>query len=140
MKNTARLLCIATLLASGMVRADVVVIVNPKNPNATLTAEHVAQIYTGATTAFPNGSAAAPLDQPEGSAVREEFLAKVVGKSGQQVKAIWSRLIFSGKGTKPKVLESSAEVKKQVAADPNAIGFIEKSALDGSVKAVLEAK
>jgi ABC-type phosphate transport system substrate-binding protein len=138
MKTTATLVCIAAL-ASGIARADVVVIVNPKNPLASLTAEQVGQIYTGATSAFPNGAAAVPLDQPEG-AVRDEFLAKVVGKSAQQVKAIWSRLIFSGKGTKPKVLDSSADVKRQVAADANAIGFIEKSAADATVKTVLEAR
>ncbi len=45
--------------------------------------------------------------------------------------------MFSGKATPPKELGSSAEVKKFVAANPDAIGYIEKSALDGSVKAVL---
>ena len=140
MRIPAKLLCAAVAFASGATWAEVVVIVNPKNATSSMSAGQVAQIYTGTTAAFPNGSAAAPLDMPDASPVREEFLAKVVGKSASQVKAIWSRLIFSGKGTKPKVLDSSAEVKKQVAADPNAIGFIEKSALDGSVKAVLEAK
>jgi ABC-type phosphate transport system substrate-binding protein len=34
-------------------------------------------------------------------------------------------------------LGSANEVKKFVAGNPNAIGYIEKSAVDGSVKSVL---
>jgi ABC-type phosphate transport system substrate-binding protein len=46
--------------------------------------------------------------------------------------------VFSGKATPPKeLLSSSADVKKFVAANPDAIGYIEKSAVDGSVKVVL---
>ena len=78
-----------------------------------------------------------PADQAESSAIRDQFYNKVTGKQAAQVKAAWSRLVFSGKGTPPKELASSAEVKKFVAANPDAIGYIEKSAVDGSVKTVL---
>ena len=131
---------IALLALSGALHAEVVVIVHRSNAVASMTADQVAQIYMGASTTFPGGGAAAPLDQPEGSAVRDEFLAKVLDKNGAQFKAVWSRLIFSGKGTRPKTLGSSAEVKKAVAADPAAIGFIERSAVDDSVRAVLGVK
>jgi ABC-type phosphate transport system substrate-binding protein len=129
----------ALALAAGA-RAEVVVIVAKTSPVTALSAEQVAQIYMGASNAFPGGGAATPLDQPEGSAVREEFLAKVLEKNAAQFKAVWSRLIFSGKGTKPRTLAGSAEVKKAVAADPTAIGFVERAALDDAVKAVLSVK
>ena len=54
-----------------------------------------------------------------------------------QVKATWSRIVFSGKGQAPKQLDDSAAVKKAVAADPKGVGYIEKSAVDATVKAVL---
>jgi ABC-type phosphate transport system substrate-binding protein len=133
-------LAVAILTGAAAARADVVVVVNPHNPVAGLSAEQVTQIYTGTSTAFPGGAAATPLDQPEGSPAREEFLAKVVDKSAAQFKAIWSRLIFSGKGTRPKTVGSNDDMKKAVAADPAAIGFIERSALDASVKPVLTVK
>lgn len=132
-------LLIAALLAASA-HAEVVVVVNPRNPVASLTSEQVTQIYTGASTSFPGGAAVSPIDQPEGTPVREEFLAKVLEKSGAQFKAIWSRLIFSGKGSRPKAAADSAEVKRMVAADPAAIGFIERSALDASVKPVLATR
>lgn len=134
-------LALAALALAASARAEVVVVVvHPRNPVATLTAKQVAQIYTGAATTFPDGAAAAPIDQVEASPAREEFFAKVLEKTNAQYKAIWSRLIFSGKAAGPKTAGSSAEVKKMVAADPSAIGFVERSALDDSVKAVLSAK
>lgn len=118
-------------------QAQVAVIVNPKSAAASMTADQVASIFLGKTSTLPSGATAAPADQAEGSAVREQFYSKVTGKQSAQVKAAWSRLVFSGKATPPKELASSAEVKKFVAANPDGIGYIEKSAVDGSVKAVL---
>jgi ABC-type phosphate transport system substrate-binding protein len=131
---------LAALALCAAARAEVVVIVSKANPAPALSAEQVAQIYMGASNAFPGGGAATPLDQPEGSAVREEFLAKVLERNAAQFKAVWSRLIFSGKGTRPRTPGGSADVKKAVAADPSAIGFIERAALDDTVKPVLSVK
>ncbi|MFG6440707.1 hypothetical protein [Roseateles sp. LKC17W] len=129
---------VAALLATGLAaQAQVVVVVNPKSALASMTADQVSSIFLGKTTTLPSGATAAPVDQAESAAVREQFYSKVTGKQSAQVKAAWSRLVFSGKGTPPKELGNSAEVKKFVAGNADAIGYIEKSALDGSVKAVL---
>ena len=77
-----------------------------------------------------------PVEQTEDSPVRAEFYKKVLEKEPSQVKAIWSKIVFSGKGKAPKEYKSSAEVKKVVSENPNAIGYIEKSAADDSVKVV----
>jgi ABC-type phosphate transport system substrate-binding protein len=116
---------------------EIAVIVNPKNATASITADQVEQLFLGKSTALPGGGSANPVDQSDGSPIRDDFYQKATGKSNAQVKAIWSRLIFSGKSTPPKALGSSADVKKLVASDPNAIGYIEKSAADASVKVVL---
>ena len=118
-------------------QAEFVVIVNPKNPAASMSAEQVSQVFLGRSTSFPGGGTAMPVDQKEGAALRDEFYTKVADKNPGQVKAFWAKQMFSGKGQPPKELASSAEVKKAVAADPNAIGYIEKGALDGTVKSVL---
>lgn len=130
----------AALLGLGFITsaaAQVAVIVNPKNPAASMTAEQVSNIFLGKSNTLPSGGTAAAVDQAEGAAIREQFYTKVTGKQSAQVKAAWSRLVFSGKATPPKELANSAEVKKFVAANPDAIGYVEKSAVDGSVKAVL---
>jgi ABC-type phosphate transport system substrate-binding protein len=135
-KKSVLVLALGMVLAGGAA-AQVAVIVNPKNPAASMTAEQVSNIFLGKSNTLPSGGTAAAVDQVESAAVRELFYTKVTGKQSAQVKAAWSRLVFSGKATPPKELASSAEVKKFVAANPDAIGYVEKSAVDGSVKAVL---
>jgi 23S rRNA G2445 N2-methylase RlmL len=73
------------------------------------------------------------VDQPESSKIKAEFYEKL-GHDLSQVKATWSRLIFTGKATAPKEVADSAAVKKAVAADPTTIGYIDKSEVDGTVK------
>ncbi len=110
--------------------AEIVVIVNPKNPASRMFSEQAAQFFLGKSTLFT------PIEHTEGP-LRNEFSQKVLGKDSSQVKAQWSKLVFTGKGTAPKEYGSSAEVKKAVAADVQAIGYIEKSAVDDSVKVIL---
>jgi ABC-type phosphate transport system substrate-binding protein len=124
-------------VAAGGAQAQVAVVVGAKSATAVMTADQVASIFLGKSNQLPSGAAAAAADLPESAAVREQFYTKVTGKSSAQVKAGWSRLVFSGKATPPKELASAADVKSFVAANPDAIGYIEKSAVDGSVKVVL---
>ena len=138
MKTTFKLLSFgAALIASFAAQAQVAVVVGAKSPAAAMTAEQAAGLFLGKTDQVPGLGTALLLDLPEGSATREAFYTKVAGKSGSQVKAAWSRLVFSGKATPPKELSSSAEVKKMVAANANVVGYIEKSAVDASVKVLL---
>jgi ABC-type phosphate transport system substrate-binding protein len=110
---------------------EIAVIVSPQNPATKMHTEQAAQFFLGKSSMFT------PVDLPENSAVRAEFYKKVTDKDASQVKAIWSKLVFTGKATMPKEYRTAAEVKKAVASDPNAIGYIEKSAVDGTVKAIL---
>jgi ABC-type phosphate transport system substrate-binding protein len=133
MKLTNRLaLAVAMALTFGAAHADVVVVVSAKSPASKLTKEQVADIFLGRSTSM------VPLDQAAGSPVRDQFYTKVAGQTAAQVKTLWAKLSFSGKGTPPKALGSDDEVKAQLAANPNAIAYMDKSKVDASVKTVLE--
>jgi ABC-type phosphate transport system substrate-binding protein len=139
-KSTVTTWVIAAALSLGALsaHAELVVIVNPKNPNASLTTEQVAALYLGNTTTFPDGGGVSLADQPESAAERSDFYQKATGRSVAQVKATWARITFTGKGTPPKELKSAADVKAFVASDPKAIGYIDSSAVDASVKVALK--
>ena len=77
------------------------------------------------------------LDLPNSAPVKAAFYQKVSGHDLSQVKATWSRLIFTGRAQPPKELPDAAAVKKAVAADPKAVGYMEKSEVDPSVKILL---
>lgn len=132
-----RLLCLLLLALASNAHAEVVVIVSAKNPVTSLTSEQAARIFLGKTSRFPNDIDAIPIDQAEGSAIREEFYAKVVHKNSAQLSAYWAKVIFAGDGRPPEKLDSNIAVRKAVAANPNAIGYIEKSAVNRSVRIIL---
>jgi hypothetical protein len=125
---------IALILALSAVVADVraeeiVVIVNLAA--ASISKDQIADLYLGRTDAWT------PIDQAAGSGIYVEFYKKVTGRDSAQIKAIWSRILFTGRGVPPKQLPDSAAVKKAVAANLKAVGYIEKSAVDASIKVAL---
>ena len=118
--------------------AQIAVIVSAKSPATGLNKEQTAALFLGKSTQLPGAGAPVLVDQGEASDVRKNFYGKVADKTPAQVKAIWARLVFSGKSSPPKEVPNSAEVKKLIAGNPDAVGYIEKSAVDSSVKVLLE--
>jgi hypothetical protein len=53
------------------------------------------------------------------------------------LKAYWSKMVFTGRGQPPCEAPDSAAVRRKVAENPELIGYIERSALDASVRPVL---
>ncbi len=123
-------------LAAAASRADVVAVVSAKSPIASLSKAQVADIFLGRVSQFPDGMQAVPVDQPEGSAARDEFYLKLAGRSPAQIKAYWSKIIFTGRGQPPKEVPDGIEMKKRIAHDIDAIGYIDASLVDASVRVV----
>lgn len=136
---------LVTALVTGAIPAnagavEVIVVVGANAPITSLTMAQVADIFLGRTVALPNGTAIVPIDQRDGSTIRQEFYAKTTGKSPQLLKAHWSKLIFTGQGEPPREVADSEAVKKLVASNPTYIGYIERAAADSTVKAVMAAR
>lgn len=132
--SPARFSVCVILAFAGMQQAwaDVVVIVSAKSTATTMKPEEISQIFLGKSTAMKPVNNASP--------VRSQFYKLVTDRDEAQVKATWAKLVFTGKALPPKEMSSSADVVKAVAADPNAIGYVEKAAVDPSVKVIYEVK
>lgn len=129
MHKRSAIIAVLWLAAATASAADLVVVAHPTA--APLTKDQVADLFLGKNQSMT------PVDQPEGSAIHADFYRKATGRDAAQVKATWARLVFSGKAQAPRQAADSAAVKKAVAADPRAVGYIEKSAVDSTVKVVL---
>ncbi len=135
--NRALILSTALLLFSTLVHSEtVVVIASASSPVSKLDKEQVANLFLGKSSSYPDGSAAVPIEQTDGSTAHEEFHKNVTEKSASQLKSYWSKMIFSGKGTAPKEVANNTELLKLVAANPTMIGYVDKNALDKSVKVI----
>ena len=129
---------LALSLAATPTRGDVVAVVSARSAVIVLSNSQLADIFLGRVTRFPNGVQAVPIDQADGSVARDEFYLRLAGKSAAQLKAYWSKIIFTGRGQPPPTVANSDEVKRRLIGNPAAIGYIESNRVDGSVRVVLE--
>ncbi len=128
-------LVLLALVATGT-SGEGVVVAHPGNANS-MDMETASRLFLGKTKTFADGSTAVPISQAE-NAVTEEFNSKVLGKNSSQLKAYWSQLVFTGKGTPPRDVPSDAEVIKLVAENPNFVGYVSAGSDTGSVKVLLK--
>ena len=117
--------------------AELVVIVSARSPAQGLSSDQVAAIFLGQAGRFPDGQEALALDQRLGSQERNQFYQQVTGKTPALLKAHWSKMVFTGRGQPPREAADSASVRRMVAENPSMIGYIDRAALDASVRPVL---
>lgn len=114
---------------------EIVMIVHRENAHP-VDRSFVQRVYTGALRGWPDGSPVFALDLAERDPTRLDFLKDVIGRSAATMKAIWSQNIFTGKGYPPRQAEPADEMKKLVASNKNAIGYVRASQADDSVRVI----
>lgn len=122
------------LNAGAAAMADVVAVVAADSPVSALTKNEIADIFLGRRKRFPNGEPAVPIDQSEGSASRDEFYRAFTDKLPAQLAEHWSRVLFTGRGKPPKAVPDGVAARKAVAANPQAIAYLDRKLVDSSVK------
>jgi ABC-type phosphate transport system substrate-binding protein len=125
---------LALSLASGIASSDVVVVVSARSPIMALSKNQLIDIFLGKVSRYPDGTEAMPLDQAEGSSARDEFYTRAADKSAAQIKAYWSKIIFTGRGQPPPTVSNSVEMKKRIRDNPAAIGYIDRALVDDTVR------
>lgn len=137
MTSVKKVFLCCTFLAYAMPAiADISVIVNPANAQA-IDKVTLRKIFLGKQSRFPNGTTVAPLVQPEESRTAQQFNLLLLNKNKIQYKSYWARLIFTGQGHPPETAYNDREVIEFVKDHPEAISYIDSSALNKDVKEVL---
>ncbi|WP_031569230.1 hypothetical protein [Rheinheimera texasensis] len=127
-----KLLCMTMYLGGVIIApayAEVAVIVHPSNQQ-NLSDTDIKNLFSGKQKSFPDGNAAIVLSLPEGDSNLTVFNSKALGKSDSQMKAYWSKVMFTGKGTPPKEV-SQDEMLKLVAENPSTIGIVDAGKVSG---------
>jgi ABC-type phosphate transport system substrate-binding protein len=124
---------LAPALAGG--RDRVAVIVN-RERRADLSIDDVAQIYLRRKRFWEDGAPVVPLNLPSANPLRERFSQLVLRETETRLADYWNRLYFRGI-LPPATLVSTESVRRYVASDPNAIGYLPDSEVDGSVRVLL---
>ncbi|WP_290582023.1 hypothetical protein [Ketobacter sp.] len=124
------------LLVAARAPAGIVVIVNNENPVSELSKREIIDLYMGRNLYFSDGKLALRLDHPPTSGEREQFYQTLVKKSVAQMNAYWAKLLFTGRASPPLLMGDSEQLLDTVRNNRNAIGYIDESNLDDSVKVV----
>ncbi|NRA55885.1 MAG: phosphate ABC transporter substrate-binding protein [Gammaproteobacteria bacterium] len=135
MKSILLILAATALFNSTVAQAEVAVIVNKANASA-ITTSDASRIFLGKIKSFANGNKIVPVNLPASSPARSEFEQKALKKSASQLKAFWSKQIFTGKGKPPKDLGSETDVINFVANNANGIGYVDAAQVTDSVKVI----
>jgi ABC-type phosphate transport system substrate-binding protein len=138
MPTAAALLSAAALLfhpgiASGE-QLVLAVVVHPSRADH-LNVGDLERIYLRKRRFWNDGSPIVPLNREPGSAAREVFSAQVLRADGARLQAYWNEQYFQGVFP-PTTLSSGAAVKRYVATDPRAVGYIDAREVDASVRTV----
>jgi len=140
MRRAGALLCtaIALLIPLPAVPEEraLAIVVHPERA-AALDIEDVARIYLRKRRFWGDGTPIVALNREPGTAARVAFSRRVLHADPPRLQAYWDQQYFAGIFP-PSVLSSGAAVKRYVAADRAAIGYIEWSEVDDSVRVVLK--
>ena len=115
-----------------------VVIVNPAIGVQHLSRREVLDIFLGRYRTFPSGASALPIDLDVNSAERQQFYLLLAHKDSQDMGSYWARLTFSGKISPPFAVPDARTAIDIVAANPNAIAYVDRAAVDQRVRIALE--
>lgn len=115
------------LMAPAAVHAQAVkVIANPSISATSVSTSDLRDVFLENSDSL-GGSHAQPVLEKGGPA-HEAFLQKYLDKSDAALQNWYRSLIFSGKGSMPKTLESDAEVAAWVAKTKGAVGYVSADA------------
>lgn len=114
---------------------DIAVIVN-RERKTQLAPEEIAQIFLKKRRFWGDGTSILPVNRNAGADARADFDHAVFGSGLRRLPVYWNRAYFRGV-LPPATLASDEAVRRFVASEPRAIGYVRIGAVDGSVRVVL---
>lgn len=132
-----RALALASLLTCLAVQAndELVVVVSKASPVQQLSRAAVSALYLGILGTNEVNHDLKPLDLQDGN-VRDDFYKQLLGRSRNQMRAYWSRMVFTGKGKPPRAYTAN-EVHQALLANPALIAYLPRSQLDATLRPLL---
>ena len=131
MKKSALRWLTALLITGGLLHSvsarafatDVKVIANSSVKTDMISVREIQRVFLEESNSLGNGTRVEPVLGTDGP-VHKAFLQQYIGKTDEDLKTYYRALVFTGRGSMPKVLASDAEVVAYVAKTRGAIGYV----------------
>lgn len=112
---------------------NIKVIANSTVKEDRISLRELKSVYLGKSSSLGDGTRVEPVLARNGAA-HEAFLRHCLGQSDDQLQTYYRSLVFSGKASMPRQVNSDAEMVAYVARTRNAIGYVSADTDTGGVK------
>ncbi len=116
--------------------APIVIVAGAASAISELSKEQAEQLYLGRASTLRDGTAVSLADLPPGP-TRDRFYARLTGKNPSQIRAHWSRMVFTGRALPPREVTDTEQLRSLLAANPDLIGYLPATAADDRLKILL---
>src|SRR3954471_24973152 len=115
---------------------EVKVIANAAVNSASISDSELRSVFLLQRKTLKDGTAVEPVLQKRGP-VHDTFCKHFLSRDGEEIGIYYDGIVFTGKGSMPKQLNSDADVLNYVARTPGAIGYVSSSASADGVKVLM---
>ncbi len=126
------LLLILFIYCSNETVAQSISVVVSKSSKNVPSQSDIKKIFTAKKLNWSGGNTIQVVDQAK-TDTGNNFYNKFINVNPNRVLVDWTKLVLSGQATAPTKCNDDAAVKKEVASNPDTIGYILSSSLDDSV-------
>lgn len=99
------------------------IIVNPGVPVSSITQQQLRAMFAMKLLQWPDGQAVRVFVLADDAPLHRAFSKELLGAYPYQLRQNWDRLVYSGTGQAPLLVDSEAEMLSQVARTPGALGY-----------------
>lgn len=110
------------------------VIVHPSQVQSGLSLNALRAMFGMRLRTWPDGTPVTVYVLRDDSDTHRAFAKRILQIFPQQLNRAWDRLVFSGTGQAPEVVQSPQEMLLRVAATPGAIGYLPGELVDDRVQ------
>jgi hypothetical protein len=100
------------------------VIVSPSLTSVTLDRSLLRAVFTMRVREWPDGSRVRVFVLPDDDPLSDLFYRERLGMYSYVLRRAWDRMVFTGTGFAPTVVQSEGEMLERVRSTPGAIGYV----------------
>jgi len=120
-------------LFAGMASAETVIICNPDVQETEIPQKELQKIFLGKMTKWSDNSRINIVVLKDADQ-HKLFLKSYIHRTYSQWKSHWKKMVFTGKGVKPKQFDDTGAYLAYIAATPGAVGYIDAGLANDTVK------
>lgn len=132
------LACIVSTNAGSMsTKSPQLVIITSKDNTCECSLGFIRKLYLGRVNKYRDGRIAAPIIYKDTSSMQSKFFDVVLHSSEPRLSKHWSKIEFSGRGSRPRYVQDYDDLVDKIDSDNRYIGFADQTNVDAKKYRVL---